>query len=140
MIHQPCQSADVTRQENTQLPRILIADDDEFTRHLLVTLIERAALSCAIEIAENGQQALQVYQHQGADLIITDNSMPLMDGVALVRAIRQSQSRVPIIMLSGSRDVRREAYTAGVTAFLEKPMHVRHLVHTLVEFLPHTTV
>jgi two-component system capsular synthesis sensor histidine kinase RcsC len=103
-------------------------------------MIERTNLSCTVAIAENGQHALHVYQQQGADLIITDNDMPVMGGVAFIQAIRQNQPRVPIIMLSGSRDVRREAFAAGVTVFLEKPMNVRHLVHMIAEFLPHATV
>jgi two-component system capsular synthesis sensor histidine kinase RcsC len=140
MIDEPRQSADATRQGTTTLSRILIADDDAFTRHLLETLIERANLSCAVVMAENGQHALHIYQQEGADLIITDNNMPVMGGVAFIRAIRQKQHRVPIIMLSGSPDVRREAYAAGVTMFLEKPVNIRHLVHTIAEFLPHSTV
>src|SRR5689334_11065052 len=105
MINEPCQSADVTPHENVRISRILIADDDEFTCHLLLTLIERANLPCTVAMAENGQHALHIYQQEGADLIITDNSMPVMDGITFIRAIRQDQHRVPIIMLSGSRDV-----------------------------------
>jgi CheY-like chemotaxis protein len=66
--------------------------------------------------------------------------MPVMYAVAFIPAIRQDQRRIPIIMLFGSHEVRREAYAAGVTVFLEKPVNVRHLMHTMAEFLPHSTV
>jgi CheY-like chemotaxis protein len=115
--------------------RILIADDDAFMRRLLTHVIERTKLCCEVAIAENGHQAWHLYQRDGADLIITDNNMPVMDGIALTKAIRQEQPEVPIIMVSGSADFQQQARAAGASIFLQKPFQIQCLLQNIVRFL-----
>ena len=114
--------------------RILIADDDAFMRRLLTHVVERTRLCCNVAIAENGHQAWQLYQRDGADLIITDNSMPVMDGIALTKAIRQEQPELPIIMVSGSADLQ-QARAAGASIFLQKPFQIQCLLQNIVRCL-----
>jgi CheY-like chemotaxis protein len=115
--------------------RILIVDDDALIRRLLTHMIERTSLCCTIASAEDGHQAWQLYQQHGADLIITDNCMPLMDGIALTKAIRQEQPELPIIMVSGSPDIQQQACAAGASIFLQKPLELRYLLQNIVQFL-----
>ena len=58
-------------------------------------------LGYTVYTGTNGQEALNVLQHQTVDLVITDFRMPNMDGVELINHIRQLRADLPIILLSG---------------------------------------
>jgi CheY-like chemotaxis protein len=131
-------STDTTRGKAAKQCRILIVDDDALNRRLITRLLGSINVSCSLILAEDGQQAWSLYKQQSADLIITDNSMPLMDGMTFVRALRREGCAVPIIMLSGSPDIEHKAYAAGVSAFLEKPVDIHHLTQAIGQLLPHT--
>ena len=115
---------------------IIIADDDALMRRLLSRIVERTCLSCTASIAENGKQALEIYRTSGADLLITDATMPVMDGIDLVQAVREETTELPIIMLSGEPDIERKAYAAGVTVFLEKPTSMAQIERIITHVLP----
>ncbi len=84
---------------------VLVADDSKTLRKYISTQL-RKMLYTVIEV-ENGQQALQALnQHPEIELLITDYNMPVMNGIELIKAIRQKRSRntFPIIGLSSSTD------------------------------------
>src|SRR5688500_15129017 len=116
--------------------RLLTVDDDPMIRHRLTHVIKRTRLCCAVTSAENGHMAWQLYQQQGADLIITDNNMPVMDGISLTKAIRREQPALPIIMVSGSPDIQQQACAAGTSIFLRKPLEIQYLLQNIMHFLP----
>jgi len=105
-------------------------------RRLLSRIVERTYLSFTASIAENGKQALEIYRTSGADLLITDATMPVMDGIDLVQAVREETTKLPIIMLSGEPDIERKAYAAGVTVFLEKPAPMAQIERIITHVLP----
>ncbi|WP_116473291.1 ATP-binding protein [Zobellella maritima] len=82
--------------------RILVAEDDPTNQKVL--LRQLALLGYRAEIAANGREALQHWQQQECDLLLTDLHMPEMDGLQLTRAIRQAEGegrrRLPIIVLT----------------------------------------
>jgi CheY-like chemotaxis protein len=129
-------SSQAARHGSVKQFRILIVDDDALMRRLLTHVITRTRLCCAVTSAENGHQAWQLYQQHGADLIITDNSMPIMDGISLTKAIRQEQPALPIIMVSGSSDMQQQACAAGASIFLRKPLEIQYLLQNIMHFLP----
>jgi CheY-like chemotaxis protein len=128
-------SSQAARQGCVKQSRILIVDDDPMIRRLLTHVIKRTRLCCAVTSAENGHMAWQLYQQQGADLIITDNNMPVMDGISLTKAIRREQPALPIIMVSGSPDIQPQACAAGASIFLRKPLEIQCLLQNIVNFL-----
>jgi YesN/AraC family two-component response regulator len=132
----PCVQALTNPLTATYIYHIIIADDDGLMRQLLSRIVERTCLSFTASIAENGQQALEIYRRSGADLLITDATMPVMDGIDLVHAVREETTELPIIMLSGEPDIERKAYAAGVTVFLEKPASVAHIARIITQVLP----
>ncbi len=73
--------------------------------------------------AENGQTALQRFERSGCDGVITDWSMPVMDGLAFVKELRKRDQQIPILMFTAS--CRREdviaAIEAGANDYLVKP-------------------
>jgi len=132
----PCVQPLTNSSTATHSYHIIIADDDALMRRLLSRIVERTCLSFTASVAENGKQALEIYRTSGADLLITDATMPVMDGIDLVQAVREETTELPIIMLSGEPDIEREAYAAGVTVFLEKPTSMAQIERIITHVLP----
>jgi two-component system, OmpR family, KDP operon response regulator KdpE len=107
--------------------RILVVDDeDQITRVLRTSL---GAQGYAVESAANGVQALEKFERWKPDLIITDLSMPEIDGVELCRIVRET-SKLPIIVLS-VRDQERikvQALDAGADDYVTKPFSIQELM------------
>lgn len=104
---------------------ILIVDDDATMRFLIREVLQQTGFQ-VIE-AENGQQALDLFEQVIPDIVLMDVSMPGKDGYATCAEIRQlPQGRyLPILMVTGYDDVAsvNRAYSAGATDFLVKPIN-----------------
>lgn len=106
---------------------ILVVDDEpQITRVLKTTL---SSQGYATRTAGDGREALQAMKDWPPDLVITDLSMPNMDGLALCRHIRE-QSQVPIIVLSvkGEEKTKVEALDAGADDYVTKPFNINELL------------
>jgi signal transduction histidine kinase len=79
--------------------RILLAEDDQRLRQLIALQME--SMGHIVESAADGQEALQKFHESPFDLILTDLSMPELNGIALVEAARQIIAEIPVIMLTG---------------------------------------
>jgi CheY-like chemotaxis protein len=112
---------------------VLIVDDDDLVRAVLRQLILQWDPSATVVEAHNGHAALIAYTNNDTDLIITDGYLPLMDGVALARAIRARNSAIPIILISGTAAMEGIAHEAGVTYYLNKRSLVTQLPQILAE-------
>jgi len=98
----------------SQMPRVLLVDDDELILERLVTLIRAAGFE--VETAANGITALEALKTRFAPIVIADRRMPIMDGLALCRAIRQEQwpGYVYIVLLTAQDS--EEDILAGLDA------------------------
>jgi two-component system KDP operon response regulator KdpE len=106
--------------------RILLVDDEpQITRVLRTSLSTQGYL---LQVAANGVEAMEALHTWQPDLVITDLSMPQMDGVELCREIR-AVSQVPIIVLSvRNQDTQKiEALDAGADDFVTKPFSIQEL-------------
>ena len=115
--------------------RIIVADDEEPVRLLVVRIVQRAYPGAEIIAAANGQSALEAYQQHGADAIITDQSMPIMDGLSLTHLLRARHATVPILLISGLPQNEQPARAAGVSGFLAKPFTPAQLLQLLALLL-----
>jgi CheY-like chemotaxis protein len=79
--------------------RILLAEDDDRLRQLIALQME--SMGHIVESAADGNEALQKFHEAHFDLILTDLSMPQLNGIALVEAARQIIAEIPVIMLTG---------------------------------------
>jgi two-component system KDP operon response regulator KdpE len=108
-------------------PHILVVDDEpQITRVLRTSL---SAQGYDIRVANSGEMALEIMKDWSPNLIITDLSMPSIDGVQLCRAVR-AVSHVPILVLS-VRDQERqkvEALDAGADDYVTKPFGMSELL------------
>lgn len=110
---------------------VLVVDDDTTMRFLIREVLQQAGFQ-VIE-AENGQQALDLFEQVIPDIVLMDVSMPEKDGYATCLEIRQMpQGRyLPILMATGFDDMAsvNRAYSAGATDFLIKPINWTVLGH-----------
>src|SRR6056297_2342152 len=107
-------------------PLILVADDDRSTRLVMKTAMSQNGYH--VVEAENGQEALSVFDTLQPDLVLLDVVMPVMDGFESCRRIRahpQGGDAIPIVIITASDDIAaiRKAYEAGATDFISKPFN-----------------
>ena len=102
--------------------RILIVDDEETTRELFAELLQRWDYD--VDQTADGHEALKIAAETHPDVIISDLVMPKLDGLALVRALREEQPDTPVVIITGKGtiDAAVEAVREGVFDFVEKPL------------------
>jgi CheY-like chemotaxis protein len=109
---------------------IMIVDDYIPSHRLMSFVLEQHGYT--VVTAVNGEQALRRLEQFAVDLVVTDLTMPRMDGIELVRAIRADEryATLPIIMITASPKEQDEVKAAGVgvNAFLTKPFDSDDLV------------
>lgn len=103
--------------------RILIADDSDSDRLILKTLLRR--LGHEVEDARNGKDAVEIFRQSGADIVLLDVLMPVMDGLEAARHIKAlaGERLVPLIFLTSlsDADALARCLEAGGDDFLTKP-------------------
>jgi CheY-like chemotaxis protein len=115
---------------------VVIADDEPGVRGLLARVVARTFAAVVISAVTDGQEALNIVMQQHVDLLITNNQMPGLTGLELIRAARANGYTGPIVMVSGDKQLGGEALTAGATAFVEKPFTVTGFAAILRRLLP----
>lgn len=114
---------------------VLVVDDDRVNRTLAVALLQRGGY--ASTVANNGQEAVNLYGSQTFDLVLLDIQMPVMDGLEAARRIRQLEQatgkHIPIVALTASSD-REDCLAAGMDEFIEKPLRAQSLLDTIKRF------
>ncbi len=119
---------------------ILVAEDNETNQEVIV--YQLGLFGLRVDIAKDGQEALQLWQKKHYDLLLTDLHMPVMDGYQLTRSIRKyetglGRSPLPIIALTAmafkSEDI--QCKQAGMDDFLTKPVNLPTLKQTLIRWL-----
>jgi len=119
--------------------RILIVDDDEDARILLIRALDKSALTVEILTADDGVRALELLTHARPHALITDVMMPRMDGFRLCAAVRADPATagIPVIVLTAleSERDRQRGLTAGADAYFTKPFNWRVLTDRLTELL-----
>ena len=114
--------------------RVLVVEDNAVNQQVTRRFLER--LGCEVEVAENGQRAVEFCARERYDLILMDVQMPIMDGLAATREIRRlepAENRVPIIALTASAmtDELERCIAAGMDGLLTKPLEPLRLGETL---------
>lgn len=104
---------------------ILVVDDDKLVRMLLKRLLQKR-FPCDVVEAENGLDALLIVESRKIDLMLLDISMPIMDGLELLRTLRSSQtvSSMPVIIMSSSdeKNVVIQLIQLGISDYILKPL------------------
>jgi sigma-B regulation protein RsbU (phosphoserine phosphatase) len=114
--------------------KTLIVDDDSFVRDMLGMILQSSDYE--VVTAENGADALEKFKADaGIDLIISDMNMPGMNGLELIKAIRDGGSDVPIIILTGNNEISIaiEAIRSGANDYLLKDENIQDTIILSVE-------
>jgi DNA-binding response OmpR family regulator len=108
--------------------RVLIIDDEAGLRNTLARILQSAG--CESRAAENGRQAFSWLEEETFDLVYLDIHMPEMDGVQILKEIRQRQPKLPVILLTGYGTLQSavEAIRLGAADYLLKPFDPEVLV------------
>ncbi|MGI8863184.1 MAG: response regulator transcription factor [Solirubrobacteraceae bacterium] len=120
------------------MARVLVVDDEPAVRRAL----ERALRldSYEVELAEDGEEALDVQSRDPADAVILDVAMPRLDGLEVCRRMRQAGDRTPVLMLTArdAIDDRVKGLDVGADDYLVKPFALRELQARLRALLRRT--
>jgi len=102
--------------------RILLVDDSRTIRNIQKNVLAQLGYTDIIE-ANDGVEALQLLAQNQLDLVLVDWNMPNMDGITLVRKIRETNKHLPLVMVTTEAEKSRvlEAIKAGVNNYVVKP-------------------
>jgi CheY-like chemotaxis protein len=114
---------------------VLVVDDEPDMLDGVARILRRGPYTCLT--ATSGQGALQVFEREQPDVVLTDLRMPGMDGLALLRALRRLSPRTPVILVTAyaSDAAAYEAAQAGAVGFLAKPFSGAQLLQTIRDAL-----
>jgi len=123
--------------EQRSKPTIMVVEDYEDTRLLLKAGLE--GLGYEVLEAENGQEAIDIADHQRPDLILMDLDLPILDGIAATQHIRQRPELedVPIVALTAypMSYTRVKAFAKGCNEYMSKPIDMSELADLVNRYL-----
>ena len=110
------------------LKRVLIVDDDPSVRDVLKEYLVMEGHS--VTAVENGSRAYEQFRFNKFDIVLLDINMPKMDGIETVKAIRECNPDIPVILISGQddRDIIDEAMKNRASDYFKKPLDIELLL------------
>src|SRR4026209_2093286 len=120
----------------TQKPRVLIIDDEEQIRHLLIDVLGNT-YDCSD--AGSAEEALTALSHEEFDLVISDIDMGGMSGLELVPRVHSLSPDTVVVMVSGNQDIEFaiKALRVGAFDYITKPIDLRHVEASVERALNH---
>ena len=114
------------------MARVLIVDDAAFMRMMIKDILEKNGYEVCGE-APNGLVAVELYNKEKPDIVTMDITMPDMDGIEAVKAIRASNPDAKIIMCSamGQQSMVMDAIKAGAKDFIVKPFQADRVLEAV---------
>lgn len=127
--------AEVPPAPEARAPRILVADDESTMRKLMTAVLARSGYQ--VESAEDGAVAWEALQAKPYDLLITDQNMPKISGIELVRHMRSARMDLPVVLVAGVLPVEELAQNPSLqfAATLSKPFELADLLETVTHVL-----
>ncbi len=119
--------------------RVLVVDDNDVNRQLAKLILTRAGAE--VEMATNGQVAIDCVARSKFDIVLMDMQMPVLDGYAATRKLREMGLTLPIVALTAHAMQGDEAkcLAAGCSGFLTKPLQLDKVLATIIRLLPQQT-
>jgi len=114
--------------------RVLYVEDEIALRDITSSSIE--SIIKKLVVADNGKEGLDKFQKEEFDLIITDLSMPVMDGISMIKEIRKLNQTIPIVVTTAFGSQNEEVAKLkeiGMSAYIMKPVDVMKLLQTIDE-------
>ncbi len=113
---------------NTQQARILIVDDEEVVRRSFMRILEDR---CKVQAVWNWAQVAEAMQQDPADVVLLDLRMPEMDGISVLRALKQRWPESEVIVITGypTLETAKQAVSLGAYDYLTKPINPDQVIH-----------
>jgi YesN/AraC family two-component response regulator len=111
--------------------KVLYVEDEEFTREELSKYLKRRVGK--LFVARNGQEGLDMFNNNRPDLVVTDLKMPGMDGIEMIKSIRNQGESCAAIIISAlsDSDTILKAVDLGIVKYVVKPVNTRELIYTM---------
>ena len=120
--------------------RILLADDHVMLRQGTAEMLRKEADIEIVVEADNGQQAIDLTWRLRPDIVVMDVRMPVMDGVSVIRRLRElpehARTHVLVVSTEDNAGKVREALLSGASSFLRKPFTLEQIGELLGKILP----
>ncbi len=122
------------------MKRVMIVDDSATVRQVLQTTLVAAGYEVVEAI--DGEDALKLFTENNVDMLVTDLNMPNLDGISLIKEVRQNPRNrfMPIIMLTteSQPEQRQKGKTAGASGWITKPFRPEQLLSVVSTVCPAT--
>lgn len=107
---------------------ILVVEDDAALNRMICAKLK--AQDYSVFSAYNGEEALDLLDHQYVDLIISDIMMPVMDGITLIRELREAQYTMPVLIITAKDQMEdmEKGFEAGTDDYMIKPINLKEMV------------
>ena len=117
--------------------RILVVDDEEIVRRSHMRIL--ASAPCTVEAVRNGQQALEAMEAGSYDVVLLDLRMPGMDGLTVLKCIKEKWPESEIIVITGypCLETAKEAIRLGAHDYLSKPVGPNEVINATTMALQH---
>lgn len=114
---------------------VLLVDDDNIILKILHTAFKKAEIEC--KACYNPNTAIDEFKKSNFDIVITDFQMPRVNGVEVLRQVREVNPDVPVIMICGfvNEYIKKQALSGGISAYFEKPLDVDKLIDKCKELV-----
>lgn len=118
------------------MTKVLVVDDAKFMRITLYTMLKNESYQIVGE-AENGEETIELYKKIKLDIVTMDITMPIMNGIDAIKAIKQFDSKAKIVVCSamGQQKVIVEAIEIGASDFIIKPFDENRVFDTMERVL-----
>lgn len=112
--------------------KILITDDALFMRVTLKTILKENGFEEVFEAA-NGEEAVAMYKEHQPNVVLMDITMPVMDGITALKAIKQLDPKAKVVMCTamGQKDMVVDAVQSGAKDFIVKPFQPDRVVESV---------
>lgn len=112
--------------------RFLYAEDDALTRLFVSKILDKLG---TVSPAKNGLEAFELFQKEKFDILVTDLSMPGMDGFQLIQQVRNINSDIPIVVTTAYRDEYRKLKDMDGVRVVDKPINTKSLTFEIDKLL-----
>ncbi len=118
------------------IPRVLVVDDDPAILEICSDLLQTEGYE--VSVATNGQQAVDLAQHEAPNVVLMDIMMPVMDGIEACRRLKADQhtADIPVVLMSARTNLTRQSQDlVNADALVAKPFDIDYLLHTIAELV-----
>lgn len=117
--------------------RILVADDEQDTVEMIRACLQRDGH--AVDLAFDGEQALEKMKKQEYDLVFIDHNMPVLTGLEVIKRMKETGNKAKAVMITGYPEMESFlARAVGADEYIEKPIQMEVIRNTVTRFSGHT--